>query len=337
MVEDIGGKTMSCHETVSSDVPGSKDRSQTAAAGTDPNTPVSSELSAAAGQEADGDWVEDGWMMEMYGGGTLESVPDFDPARAMIEGFDPKVVEVEAQFSNLPRSCDLEYATPETVCGRDDRVRITSTTRIPWRAICQLIITGQSGGTSRCTGWFIGPRTVMTAGHCVYSHGGGGWAKKIEVIPGMDAASRPFGSQTGNSFRSVSAWTTGANPEYDYGAIILPDNSLGNKVGWFGFAALSDATLNQMLVTTPDTRETNRLERFGTTRGALRDSRRESSFTCSIPTADTAAAPSGERKGQSAMPWAYTPTAVVPTAPLESTARSSRTCAVGKRWVRRVS
>lgn len=239
---------MSCHETVSSDVPGSKDRSQTAAAGTDPNTPVSSELSAAAGQEADGDWVEDGWMMEMYGGGTLESVPDFDPARAMIEGFDPKVVEVDAQFSNLPRSCDLEYATPETVCGRDDRVRITSTTRIPWRAICQLIITGQSGGTSRCTGWFIGPRTVMTAGHCVYSHGGGGWAKKIEVIPGMDAASRPFGSQTGNSFRSVSAWTTGANPEYDYGAIILPDNSLGNKVGWFGFAALSDATLNQMLV-----------------------------------------------------------------------------------------
>ena len=58
----------------------------------------------------------------------------------------------------------------------------------------------------------------MTAGHCLYSHSAGGWARQIEVIPGMD------------------------------GAIILPNNTLGNRVGWFGFAALSDGSLRNLLV-----------------------------------------------------------------------------------------
>jgi V8-like Glu-specific endopeptidase len=88
----------------------------------------------------------------------------------------------------------------------------------------------------------------MTAGHCVYSRGNGGWARSIEVIPGMDAASRPFGSQVGTSFRSVAGWVNSADPNYDYGAIILPDRTLGNRVGWFGFASLSDASLNNLLV-----------------------------------------------------------------------------------------
>jgi glutamyl endopeptidase len=88
----------------------------------------------------------------------------------------------------------------------------------------------------------------MTAGHVVFSAAAGGWATSIEVIPGMDGASRPFGSQVGTSFRSVVGWTVNGDPEYDYGAIILPNNNLGNTVGWFGFAALSDADLQNLLV-----------------------------------------------------------------------------------------
>ena len=72
--------------------------------------------------------------------------------------------------------------------------------------------------------------------------------RQIEVIPGMDASLRPFGSLKSSSFRSVRGWTVSRKPDYDYGAIILPNNRLGNRVGWFGFAALTDASLRNLLV-----------------------------------------------------------------------------------------
>lgn len=213
------------------------------------DTAVSSEGDVGGpGEAGDGDLAEDGYMVETHGGGTLEAVPGFELSRAMTEGFQGAQVDVDEEFEALPRSCDIEFEQPESVCGRDDRVRITNTTTIPWRLNCQLIITLKDGRRSRCTGWFIGPRTVMTAGHCVYSHSASGWARQIEVIPGMNGSNRPFGSQIGTSFRSVRGWTRGRKPAYDYGAVILPNNSLGNRVGWFGFAALSDGSLRNLLV-----------------------------------------------------------------------------------------
>jgi V8-like Glu-specific endopeptidase len=89
----------------------------------------------------------------------------------------------------------------------------------------------------------------MTAGHVVYSAAAGGWARSIAVIPGMDGTSRPFGTHTGTSFRSVVGWTQNGDPEYDYGAIVLP-NRIGDTLGYFGFAALSDGDLQNLTVNT---------------------------------------------------------------------------------------
>ena len=187
-------------------------------------------------------------FLGMGGAGELEVVAGFDPTRALNEGMVGQIVPVTEADEDIPGCCSKDFQIPETVCGRDDRVQISPATAVPWRWICQLIITMANGGISRCTGWFIGPHTVMTAGHCVFSHGAGGWAKEIEVIPGMDAASRPFGSQKSTTFRSVIGWTKNQDQNYDYGAIILPNNDLGNRVGWFGFAVLTDSALNNLLV-----------------------------------------------------------------------------------------
>jgi glutamyl endopeptidase len=46
----------------------------------------------------------------------------------------------------------------------------------------------------------------------------------------------------------VTGWTEHTNPEFDYGAIILPNDELGNLVGWFGLEVLDDAALNGLLV-----------------------------------------------------------------------------------------
>jgi glutamyl endopeptidase len=180
--------------------------------------------------------------------GDLESVDGFQPTSAITESRLSEKVPITEALEALPPAESLTYEAPEDVCGNDDRVRISPATNTPWRWCCELLITYSNGAGARGTGWFIGPKAVMTAGHVVYSAANGGWARSIEVIPGMDGTSRPFGSQVGTSFRSVAGWTSNNDPEYDYGAIILPNASLGNTVGWFGFAALSDAELQNLLV-----------------------------------------------------------------------------------------
>ncbi|MCZ6662018.1 MAG: serine protease [Actinobacteria bacterium] len=210
---------------------------------------VSSEVLAPTTSALAGELVENGHQMATHGGGTVEAVDGFDFSYAMTEGFDgAETTAIDPELARLPQCCAEEFDIPESVCGRDDRARIRSTTRIPWRWNAQLIITMRDGRKSRCTGWFIGPHTVMTAGHCVYSHSAGGWARQIEVIPGMDASLQPFGSQKSSSFRSVQGWTVNQKSDYDYGAIVLPNNTMGNRVGWFGFAALTDASLRNLLV-----------------------------------------------------------------------------------------
>ncbi|NEO01562.1 MAG: serine protease [Moorea sp. SIO3I7] len=185
----------------------------------------------------------------MMGRGEIEPVPKFNKSRALNEGFDfQERMLVTEDMENLPDAGAGEFQRPESVCGSDDRIRISSLTSMPWRWICQLIITKANGRRSLCTGWFIGPRTVMTSGHCVYSHSAGGWARKIEVFPGIDENEAPLGSQVSTSFRSVKGWTQEQDDDFDYGAIILPDDTLGNRVGWFGFANLSDDLLTNLLI-----------------------------------------------------------------------------------------
>ncbi len=138
-------------------------------------------------------------------------------------------------------------ASLEIVHGPDDRVQITNTAVYPWRAHASLLITAADDSMWIGTGWFIGPHTLMTAGHVVYIKNSGvpgrdGWVKRIQVMPGRNGSTLPYGSVTSSNFRTVSGWTSSGDQNYDYGAIILATN-LGNTVGWFGFGVYSDATL----------------------------------------------------------------------------------------------
>jgi glutamyl endopeptidase len=141
----------------------------------------------------------------------------------------------DAFFASYPEL--YERSVSEVIIGTDDRVRISPTTTFPWRAVCALRITAQDNSRWIGTGWLVAPRTVITAGHCVYMHAQGGWPKSIEVIPGLNDSVRPFGSCVGTSFRSVAGWVNDKKREYDYGCIILPrDCRPGDKTGVFGFA-----------------------------------------------------------------------------------------------------
>ncbi|MGW1767230.1 trypsin-like serine peptidase [Streptomyces sp. NPDC002073] len=135
----------------------------------------------------------------------------------------------------------------ETVHARDDRVQITDTTSYPWRAHASLLITAADNTQWIGTGWFIGPHTLITAGHVVHIKNSGvpgqdGWVKSIQVMPGRNGTALPFGSVTSTNFRSVTGWTNSGDENFDYGAIIIP-TELGSTTGWFGFGAWPDADL----------------------------------------------------------------------------------------------
>jgi glutamyl endopeptidase len=142
-----------------------------------------------------------------------------------------------------------EESALEVVIGHDDRIRVTNVTAFPWRAICSLKITARDNSQWIGTGWLIGRRTVITAGHCVYLHTRGGWVSRVEVIPGRNGNERPFESCMATSFRSVIGWTEKKLRTHDYAAIILPEDcAYGDQLGFFGLANLSDQALNQLTV-----------------------------------------------------------------------------------------
>lgn len=206
-------------------------------------TPPEIGESGGAGTEADtseeAEQITDSEQAEVY----TETPAGVPSTPQEVEGF----LSEEAMLQELTVECCPEFL--EIVHGRDDRVRVWNTRPYPWRTICHLEITTKTGGRGTCTGSFIGPRVVLTAGHCLYLHGSGGWARSIRVIPGRNVAHEPYGAAVGTYYISTKGWVNNRNSNYDYGVIVLPSNKkLGNTVGWMGLASLSFGSLLGLLV-----------------------------------------------------------------------------------------
>jgi glutamyl endopeptidase len=138
----------------------------------------------------------------------------------------------------------VRAVTPESVIGTDDRTQVTNTTTFPGRAIAYLVMIWVDNTQGSCTGWYVGPRTLATAGHCVYNTNPGsghGWAKSITVYAGRNGASTPYGTATSHRVFSVTGWTSSADTNYDFGGI-QTNETTGNTVGYFGMTVLAGNT-----------------------------------------------------------------------------------------------
>jgi V8-like Glu-specific endopeptidase len=176
---------------------------------------------------------------------------------SQVDGLDTNTLE-EVQGFNLRNSDWFEklpddiltlphigssFSQPENVCGNDDRA-LVNTQNVPYRYICSLVITAANGSRYIGSGFFISQRCVITSGHCVFMSNAGGWVRSIQVIPGRSGGNAPFGSQVSSNFRSVTGWTQNNNSDFDQGAIILPDNTLFNRIGgYFGYSELRASTI----------------------------------------------------------------------------------------------
>jgi len=179
-----------------------------------------------------------------------EEVPRPEAAAAR-EGEEILHVPDTGHLSDIGEASFGRRILAETVHGTDNRAQITDTTMYPWRATASLLITARDGSQWLGTAWFIGPRTLATAGHCVCIKNSGvegrdGWVRSIQAIPGRKQTAAPFGAVTSSVFWSVKGWVESGDENYDYAAIILPKD-LGNQTGWFGLAVLEDNDLKQAI------------------------------------------------------------------------------------------
>lgn len=125
----------------------------------------------------------------------------------------------------------------------DNGKRVKNTKVFPARAIVWIESEKAfGGGSTRCSGFMIGHRTVATAAHCIYRHldnGKSGWNDDVYVYPGKNGRGNkkkhnPYGRCGYKELNAPKGWTRSEKSEYDYGLIIL-DCDIGKTVGRLGY------------------------------------------------------------------------------------------------------
>ncbi len=124
----------------------------------------------------------------------------------------------------------------ETVIGDDNRTQIHDTGADPFRMICALVVHWPHMPPTSGTGFLVGQRTVLTAGHCILPGPGFPDPAAIEVRPGRSGTREPFadtlGALAAERISLHTQWSARFDPRFDVGAIHL-DKPAGETVGWF--------------------------------------------------------------------------------------------------------
>ena len=133
----------------------------------------------------------------------------------------------------------------QAVLGSDERERITETSVYPFSTIAFLELEDAAGEVfGSCTGTFIGPDALLTAGHCLWDADFGDWgATHIRVVPAKDGDFEPFGSQYASDWWVPDFYAVSGSSEWDWGVIKLPNDLLSLDTGWLSVAVASTEVL----------------------------------------------------------------------------------------------
>jgi V8-like Glu-specific endopeptidase len=118
---------------------------------------------------------------------------------------------------------EQEHEKPEIardIIGTDDRLRITSSSPLPWKSICRLRMHFSAASPKIGTGFLILENVLLTAGHNLYQDQ---MADSIEVYSGINGDfDSNYGTDVVESSRlRVHANYIGNDAAFDYGIILL--------------------------------------------------------------------------------------------------------------------
>lgn len=184
--------------------------------------------------------------------GTVSPEYGLSARRLLVRGKEDESKITQSIFHDVSIASVLQPRL-ETVIGQDDRVQVIDSETFPWRMICSLEIRG-TAGSGIGTGWFAGPKTIITAGHCVFHPNMGGWAREIKIAPGRYGTEFPFPKEktfprplASKKFEAPKGWIEDLSTDFDY-AVIHLSQPIGDETGWFSIAVQDDATLKELLV-----------------------------------------------------------------------------------------
>lgn len=136
----------------------------------------------------------------------------------------------------------------ETVIGDDNRTQIHETASDPFRMICSLTVHWPNMSPTAGTGFLIGQRILLTAGHCVLPGPGFPDPTAIEIRPGRSGPREPFADRFGpvhaERISLHTHWSNGFDPRFDVGAIHL-SAPVGEALGWFRVGVRTPDTLRR--------------------------------------------------------------------------------------------
>jgi len=145
----------------------------------------------------------------------------------------------------LPRSGRVLSESPAPVgkiFDADDREPVVDTTAYPWSTSCRVLSYFPNGHVSQGSAVLVGPRHALTAGHVVYDRAAGGFATDVEIVPAAAGDAAPFGHFLATEVTAFTGWTRDGDLDWDVALLRLED-APGDRAGWLGFSARSDAEL----------------------------------------------------------------------------------------------
>jgi V8-like Glu-specific endopeptidase len=154
-------------------------------------------------------------------------------------------IRVWDQLDDFAEDADYSVVGP-----RDNRVHEIETVSFPFNTVCHL---GRDFGDGRwrgCSAFLVGPRTVVTAAHCIYNVRLRRAPRRIRVVPGRrDRDTFPFGQRFAAMAYVPRAFVqpaaAGSRALHDYGVIRL-DRPFANLGRFMPLRALTDRELEAL-------------------------------------------------------------------------------------------